>query len=312
MHCQSPHRRGVAFLAVLALTAALTVSLVVRATDIAGGVPRGVRMTTGDGGATRWVNLLVDEESLAVAGAHALQWTSFVRDPDVPALPGVMARAYDRMRAAVGSVPSPFVATYLGLERPGEEDTLVIGDPGTSEGVVVFLHGYAGSFTLPCWVVADAAKDAGFATVCPATRWVGDWWSPAGEATLRATVERLHRSGVRRVVLAGLSNGGVGASLLAPRMRGTFDGLILLSGASPDAASPGVPVLAVQGVKDAQIPAEVVRAYAARVHGRYVPLAAGHFALLMEETQAHGAIASFLAGLARGSGPKPATRSAAP
>ncbi len=262
-----------------------------------------VAMTTGDSGGARWVNRLLDEEDLAVNGARALVWTRFVRDPDVPALAEVMRRAYARMRASVGSVPSPVVATYLGLEEPGQEDTLVIGDVASSAGVVVFLHGYAGSFTLPCWVVAQAARDAGFATVCPATRWIGDWWSEGGTETLRRTLASLKARGVRDVVLAGLSNGGIGATLLATRFRGAFDGVIAISGASSDAAPPGVPVLAIQGERDAQIPASVVRAYAGRVGGRYVSLPAGHFALLMEEARTRAAITSFLAeSVARRSG----------
>jgi hypothetical protein len=243
---------------------------------------------------SRWVNRLVDEQDLAVNGARALRWTAFRGDPDVAAVPEAMRRAYQRMRLAEGSVASPVAATYLGLERRGASDTIELGDVSRSAGVLVFLHGYGGSFTLPCWVVARAAADAGFATVCPATRPVGDWWSPEGEGIVRDTLRRLETSGVRRIVLAGLSNGGVGASLIAPHLRGRLAGVIVISGASSDAAPPGVPVLALQGELDAQIPASVVRAYAHGAGALYVPLDAGHFALLMREKTASDAIAAFL------------------
>jgi hypothetical protein len=46
--------------------------------------------------------------------------------------------------------------------------------------------------------------------------------------------------------------------------------------------------------RDSQIPAYVVRAYAGRVGGRHVSLDAGHFAMLVRETSAMGALTSFL------------------
>jgi hypothetical protein len=53
-------------------------------------------------------------------------------------------------------------------------------------------------------------------------------------------------------------------------------------------------VLAIQGAHDAQISASVVRAYAGRVRGRYLSLDAGHFAMLVREREAMGAVTSFL------------------
>jgi pimeloyl-ACP methyl ester carboxylesterase len=236
----------------------------------------------------------VDEADVSVNAARALAWTGFMHDPDVPQLPAVMREAYRRMRAAEGGTPSPVLATYAGLQAPGLQDTIEVGDPQSSLGVVIFLHGFAGSFTLPCWVVSRAAAEAGFATVCPATRWAGDWWSKDGQQVLESTIDELRARGAQRVVLAGLSNGGIGASLLAPRLRTEIAGLIVISGASPEAASPSIPVLAIHGAHDAQISAGVVRAYATRVGGRYVSLDAGHFALLAREVEATAAITAFL------------------
>ncbi len=277
------------------LTGALSLALVTAGLRVAlAGHGRHLDMGHGSASGARWIDRVVDEEDLAVNGARALVWTGLVRDPDVPGLADAMRDAYGRMRRSEGSTPSPVLATYAGLERPGEDDTIEVGDVARSEGVVVFLHGYAGSFTLPCWVVSQAAADARFATVCPSTRWVGDWWSEEGEATVRETAQALRRRGARRLVLAGLSNGAIGASRLAPRLRGTFDGLILVSGADADAPAPSVPVLAIQGAKDAQISASVVHAYAERVGGRYLSIDAGHFALLSREEEVRPAIATFL------------------
>jgi hypothetical protein len=259
-----------------------------------------VRMATPGSAASgaRIIDRVIDEEDLSVNASRALAWTGFIRDPDVPGLAAIMSASYREMRRDVGSSPSPVLATYAGLEAPGSDDTIEMGDVEHGEGVVVFLHGFAGSFTLPCWVVARAAAPAGFATVCPSTRWVGDWWSADGEATLRETLASLRARGARRFVLAGLSNGGIGASLLMPRLRGAgVEALVLVSGASPEAGAPGVPVLVVQGERDAQVSASVVRAYAERVHAGYVSLDAGHFALLTRRDRATSAITSFLRSL---------------
>ncbi|WP_394846959.1 hypothetical protein LZC95_05770 [Pendulispora brunnea] len=222
----------------------------------------------------------VDEGHVAVAAAHMIRITGYYRDPDVAKLPEVMSAAYARAREHdVELMP---------------RDPIEFGDVQHAAGVLIFLHGFAGSFVLPCWEISRAAARANLATVCPSTGVNGDWWSASGERTLRATVAALRRRGVKSFYLAGLSNGGVGATLLAPRMRGTFKGLILLSGASASAANPGIPVLAVQGRRDTMMPASMVRAYTRRVGGKYVELDAGHFAMLLRAEETHHAVVSWL------------------
>lgn len=254
-----------------------------------------LEMHTGGSPSTRVVDRILDEEDLSVSAARTIRVTHFMADPDVAILPEEMESGYARMRAAEGDSPSPVAATYLDLERPGADDEIEIGDVEHASGVVVFLHGFAGSFALPCWEVSQAASRVGMATVCPSMRWVGDWWSPPGESTLRDVVTRLHARGQKHLVLAGLSNGGIGGSLLVTRFPGTFEGFVAISGASPSASAPGIPVLCVQGKHDVQIAASIVAAYAARSGGKYVELDAGHFALLVKEELAVDAIATFLA-----------------
>jgi len=284
----------------LAASAAGLFALSVFVRCVGGDHGRDLRMRTGAREGGRYVDRIVDEQDLAVNAARVIRWTGFMGDPDVPALSGAMSDAYERMRAAQGTTPSPVLATYLGLQGADAYDDVEIGDVAGADGVVLFLHGFAGSFTLPCWEVSRAAAEAKLATVCPATRWVGDWWSPGGEAILRATVADLKRRGVTQIYLAGLSNGAVGATRLAPRFPGTFAGLIVISGASGDAPPPAMPVLAVQGRSDAQIPASIVRGYTTRAAGRYVELDAGHFALLLREEEATAAMAKWLTEQSRG------------
>lgn len=270
----------------------LVLTVVVRVGSAARG--DSLTMRTGTAPGARVVDRLLDEEDLSVSAARTIQLTHFMHDPDVEVLPGEMSAGYRRMRAEQGDFPSPVVATYLGLQSRAAYDDLEIGDVDAASGVVIFLHGWAGSFSLPCWEVSRAAARVGMATVCPATRWVGDWWSPEGEAILRSVVTDLHARGQKHLVLAGLSNGGIGGSLLVTRFPGTFEGFVAISGASPQAAAAGVPLLCVQGKRDAQIPASIVAAYAARSGGKYVELDAGHFVLLLKEDAVVDAIANFL------------------
>jgi alpha/beta superfamily hydrolase len=265
----------------------------------------GRHMRVGDGaegraeGGARLVNRLVDEGDMAVAGTRVLVATGMLRD-DESVLPSAMASAYGAMRRDQGDAPSPFVATYLGLEEPGAFDLVVVepqrADDATASprSALVFLHGFAGNFVLPCWQLARAVAPAGVVTACPSTRWVGDWWSPAGEATVRRTVEVLRARGVDRIVLAGLSNGGYGAAKLARRMNGTFAGLVLISGADPTTPPAGIPTLVVHGRHDTMASYESARSYAANAGARLVTLDAGHFAMLVKGEETDRAVRAFV------------------
>ncbi|HEX4516828.1 MAG TPA: hypothetical protein VH054_24940 [Polyangiaceae bacterium] len=248
---------------------------------------------TKPGGDVRAIDRVVDERDMAVNASRAIAYTHFMNDPDVPKLPNAMRDAYDQMAREEGDLPSPFAATYLGLQRPGASDAIEFMRDG--DAAVVFLHGSAGNFTMSCWLFARAAAKAGVSTTCPSTTWVGDWWSRDGEKIVRESIASLRARGKNRIYLAGLSNGGIGASRLAPRLADEkLAGLVLVSGAAPDARATNLPALVVQGRDDAQISAAVVHAYAARANATYVELAAGHFALLVEREKAQRAITDWL------------------
>jgi pimeloyl-ACP methyl ester carboxylesterase len=161
--------------------------------------------------------------------------------------------------------------------------------------VVVFLHGYAGNFAYECATVARAASAAGYATVCPSTAFDGRWWQPQGEQTARVVIswaKARYRAG--RVVLAGLSNGGLGASRLAPRLAGELSGLVLISGVADDARAAGVPTLVVHGDRDGMCPPGPAREYARRVGARLAMMRGTHFLLLEDEPGVRAQIAAFL------------------
>jgi pimeloyl-ACP methyl ester carboxylesterase len=255
----------------------------------------------GDGtGSARLVNRLVDEGDVALAGTRVLLGTGMLRDDELE-LRSAMSDAYVAMKRDEGSAPSPFVATYLGLERPAAFDLVMIEPTRAPEAAarprsaLVFLHGYGGNFDLPCWQIAKAVASLDVVTACPSTRWVGDWWSEAGEATLRRTIEILHGRGVDRIVLAGLSNGGVGALRLAPRLRDELAGLVLISGAESKGRAAGVPTLVIHGRHDSMMPFSQSAAYATNVGAQLVAVDAGHFAMLVRGPEVDRAIRDFVA-----------------
>ena len=256
---------------------------------------RGESMTmTCDGGGGRWLARVIDERDAAIWGARIAFASGHFRDPDTPAVVPALIRSYKELAEEEGDVPSPVMPTYLGLESAGATDVLSFDTVASKRGALIFLHGFGGSFTLPCWQLARAVAEVGFVTRCPSLGPRGDWWSPRGETIVRDTIRLLHAEGIDHIVLVGLSNGGVGAATLAPRMRGTIHGLVLISGAAP-AGPPGVPVLVLQGARDAMMPASGARSYATAHEGTYVELKGGHFALLLERERATGALTSWLA-----------------
>ena len=276
-------RAALVGIGILLLTASVRMSTAASGTSMT--------LTTIDEKPARWLGRLIDEGDVAVLGARILVFARQLHEHDATAVPGALGAAYSRMRHEQGDSPSPVLLTWLGLESPGRADVLVFDDLERPRGALIFLHGFSGNFALPCWQIARAAREAGLVTYCPSVGWHGDWWN--NPLTLEKTVALVRRrSHVDRIYLAGLSNGAAGAARLAPRMRGGFCGMILISGATRNPASPGVPVLMLQGRYDAVAP--LARAYATTTGARYVDLDAGHFALLLREKEANRAITSWL------------------
>ena len=145
--------------------------------------------------------------------------------------------------------------------------------------------------------MAHAGERIGALTVCPSTGPTGDWWRPQGAAILQQTLTYLQQRGVERIYLAGLSNGGIGASRLAQRFEPDLAGLILISGADPDAPITRLPVLVVQGTQDERIPVAVAEQYvtAAGAASTYLALEGDHFVLLKQADRVQGAISDWIA-----------------
>lgn len=207
---------------------------------------------------TRWVDRLIHERDLGLFGQEAAFFARIAmnRREHRDLAPALM-EAYDAMAAAGATSSSPAFATGLLLQRPSAFDAVIIEPPQPrAESAVIYLHGFGGNLTVQGWLVAQAAREINALTIAPTVGFIGDWWTPAGEAIVRATIDYVRKRGIRRIYLAGLSNGGRGVCRLAPKLRDELSGLILISGADPYADDAGLPLLALYGDDDERMPAE--------------------------------------------------------
>jgi len=287
-------RRGL----VLVAFALLVILLVVRMVGANEGM---ITMRTLPGGEpARWLARLVDEQDLTRVGARVLAMRERLPPVERDALLPAVRWGYQQVRRDDAVFPSPVLDTLFGRQAPAAFDTLVIEPraqpkPGVPMKFgVVFLHGYAGSFTLECWLMARAAREIGALTVCPATDYSGRWPNEAGLRIVRAALAYLRSRGIERVFLAGLSNGAAGALGLLPQVASSFQGVILISGA-PAAGDVGeVPTLVVHGSVDTMTPAPAARAFAERVKATYAEFDGGHFVWLTRPRDTREAIVDWL------------------
>ena len=242
---------------------------------------RMVRLGEGGEAVSSWFGSMLPEAGPTIAMGQLLTWAGhFDRDPE-PDLAAILRAAYGRMRRQAGTVGTPAPATYLGQQAPAGHDTVIIEATEPTREAVIFLHGYAGNFTVYCWHFALAVRHR--ATVyCPSTGPAGRWWKPRGERIVRSTIAHARSQGAERVFLAGLSNGAIGVGRLARSMRGELSGLVLLSGSPSSTPPQGLPVLVVHGRSDPMTPVRLARRYAKRAGKRatYHELEGGHFIAL--------------------------------
>ncbi|MBN8226534.1 alpha/beta hydrolase [Corallococcus macrosporus] len=249
---------------------------------------------------TRYLNRLVDERDGTLVAAHALLLARRLPASDAAGFIPALESAFERLAREEGPVATPAIATWLGLQSPEAFDTVVITPEHPSpDTAVVMLHGFAGNFTVYCWQLAQAARAISARTVCPSVGPQGAWWTEDGARTLEQTLTGLKARGIRRVYLAGLSNGAVGAHVLSSRVADSgleLRGLVLISGAERRAATPEVPVLFVQGTRDTMMPASLARDVAARLGRRatWFGVDSGHFAFLDRHAECQEAITTWL------------------
>ena len=96
---------------------------------------------------------------------------------------------------------------------------------------IVFLHGSLGNFKAYTWAWAKLAEEKGYVIISPSFGF-GNWRQPGGTQAVLAALEDAKRRvniDASRVYLAGLSNGGLGVSLLGQEHPQQFRGMIFLS-----------------------------------------------------------------------------------
>lgn len=254
------------------------------------------------GKGAHWTNYLVDEQDGVLFGEAALLRMGGVSLQEHKNIASAMHAAYSEFRAEQSVFPSPFASTYLGLQQPSSFDAIVI-EPENEQPMkagIIFLHGYMGNVTIQCWRIAQAVQDLGIVTVCPSTDWIGDWWTPQGEAIVRATFNYLHERGLQIMYLGGFSNGGVGTSRLAPKLAAEdkLSGLLLIAGVAnvTEIKKTDLPVLVIQGTQDERMPVTAARQFVKELGNlaTYSEIESDHFLIMKQSSLVQEAIRSWV------------------
>lgn len=251
---------------------------------------------------TRWINTLIDEQDSLIVGEALFHLIGGDSPTEHKGIATALHADYSEMRATQRVFPSPFVSTYLNLQRANHFDVVIIKPEinSPSEFALVFLHGYMGNVTAQCWEIAQAVKDFEAVTVCPSTGWRGDWWRPQGQAILQFTFEYLREQGIQKFYLGGFSNGGISIGRLASQLKieNGLRGLILIDGFDNGAGvrELGLPVLMLEGLQDERIPAVYARQVAEEIGdlGTYVEVNGDHFLIMKQPASVQKAIAKWL------------------
>ncbi len=236
------------------------------------------------------------ERETVLAGVPFAANSGMLPQQETPRLAEALEAAYTELDAERGPFPTPVFHTLAGQQTPEGFDVLVLPPRKDAHprAAALFLHGFGGNFTLQCWLFARAASEAGLLTVCPSMAVSGHWAGPEGQRIVKTALDWLGARGKDRVVLAGLSNGGAGASVLARTFERRLVGAIAISGT--EGAGPWkLPMLVLHGTADPMASADNARRFAKAGPKRtWVPLPGGHFALLHERNPARDAILRWL------------------
>jgi pimeloyl-ACP methyl ester carboxylesterase len=241
---------------------------------------------------TRPINSLIAERDSLLFGEELLHLMGGVSAREHEGIVQALSAVHREAKTANGIFPSPILSTYLGLQNPAAFDAVVIEPAVTQPALtgIIFLHGWTGNVTIQCWQIAQAVEQTGALTVCPSTSWIGDWWTPQGEAILRESFIYLRERGIERIYLGGFSNGGNGVGNLISSLGSETEvkGLFFIAGMrnAAEVRETGLPVLVIQGTNDERIPVERARQFAQEVGPRatYIELEADHF-LIMKQPQ---------------------------
>ena len=251
---------------------------------------------------SRLLNTLIEEQDSLIFGERLMHLTGGVSPHEHEGIVSALSTVFREAKQANGVFASPIVSTYLGLQKPDAFDAVVVEPTveGSAKVGVIFLHGFMGNVTVQCWQIAQAVEEVGALTVCPSTRWVGDWWQPDGEGIVRATFRYLRERGIQRIYMGGFSNGGSGVGRLVSTLmdESELSGLFFIAGArnAGEVRETNLPVLVIQGANDERMPVEAAHQFAVEVGAQatYVELEADHFLIMKQPRPVQEAISSWL------------------
>lgn len=136
--------------------------------------------------------------------------------------------------------------------------------------VLLFLHGSAGNFLGYLWVLKRFADARGWTVIAPDNGF-GFWRPDAAKQVIDGTLRYIEEQAdldASRVVLAGLSNGGLGVQQALSEGRHRFEAVVLFSAVPPPALPPhptDAPWFVLHGDADARIPIAHIDQYVTKL-----------------------------------------------
>ncbi len=202
-------------------------------------------------------NLMTREKSVRMKTLFRTAYQEMAKDPEF---------------AAVGSVMGCVYADAFGV-RCGHKHLFAYvpeHKPGQKLPVILFLHGSVGNFKAYTWTWKRLADARQVAIVAPSFGF-GNWDQDGGVEMVDTAYDYIaHHAELdaSRVVLAGLSNGGIGVSRAFCRTPERYKGLIYISAVMEEEvmasqefvkACVGKRILALHGDQDERIPLRYVK-----------------------------------------------------
>ena len=226
---------------------------------------------------------LLPEHDMATVGARTLSLIGYFSERgETGPIAGPMSATYQQMFVDHFAVPNPALRSREVVADRKEFDILVFEPAQDAGKSIIFLHGYGGNWAMPCWMVAHEATKRGFRVYCPTLDKNADWTGKVGRKIV-ARVFEMNRGKTSKIILGGISNGAIGASVLSHQFSGEVSGVLLIAGAANRSKPGGKPFIAFHGRDDKMSPILPVRAYAASADkGKLHELDGGHFAVLQQ------------------------------
>lgn len=238
---------------------------------------------------------LAPESETAMAGLSLSSFLGGIKGAERDELERLLRLEYAAFDAvpALAALPN---APLAGLRPWGRRYLLHMPAGVDRPPCLVFLHGFGGQLSIYLKTLLESDLARTHAIVAPFGGPVGLWWSKESQERLHAMLTQDLPASIDRgrISLVGLSNGAVGATVLAtsPRFEGMFHRVVALSGvgwaAADLARTPPLLVLSGQddprfGFEHVERAVEGLRARKLRVELQGIP--GDHFIILSRKQE---------------------------